>query len=578
MINQFLQSYQIIGKENRIKSLWLLIILLSIIALELLNFSLIIPVLTVLFDKDYTEKISIINSYGNFFNVSKLSLIDLAVVFLIVIILKVILLLFFEYKTQKYSREMNVDMTLRAYSYFLNSQWQEILRVDHAYIMRTILSDTGTFIAEGILKYIEIIKNTLFLLFILGYLLFVNLKVTIIIMAVLVAFTVILFIIFKKKQVYLSKQTAEYDKSRYKNISESILNLRDIKLTGNSAFFLNAYEKNEKKATEVAIISKIMNKIPRYLLEIILVLFGIIIAVFFELNNYDMSNYIPLIGLYAFAILKLIPIFTVYNQSVQAIRISKYQIEEAIKNAERFRKIFEQYKLKKRDETLNNVDFNQELKIKISNLDFSYDNSKPIFENLNIELNKDNTIFLEGPNGSGKSTFVDLISGLLSPLRGTIKINNSNLTDISNNWLKSVGYVCQTNFLMNNTIKENIVFGRDNISKKNIIEIVKLVGLNELINSLSNGINTNVGNLGSSFSGGQKQRIAIARALVTNPNVIILDEATNALDKDTEKNFLVIINKIKKNRIIIFIGHSQLIKDFCDIKMIIKDKKIEIIN
>jgi len=578
MFDQFLQSYQIIGKENRIKSLWLLIILLSIIALELLNFSLIIPVLTVLFDKDYTEKISIINSYGNFFNVSKLSLIDLAVVFLIVIILKVILLLFFEYKTQKYSREMNVDMTLRAYSYFLNSQWQEILRVDHAYIMRTILSDTGTFIAEGILKYIEIIKNTLFLLFILGYLLFVNLKVTIIIMAVLVAFTVILFIIFKKKQVYLSKQTAEYDKSRYKNISESILNLRDIKLTGNSAFFLNAYEKNEKKATEVAIISKIMNKIPRYLLEIILVLFGIIIAVFFELNNYDMSNYIPLIGLYAFAILKLIPIFTVYNQSVQAIRISKYQIEEAIKNAERFRKIFEQYKLKKRDETLNNVDFNQELKIKISNLDFSYDNSKPIFENLNIELNKDNTIFLEGPNGSGKSTFVDLISGLLSPLRGTIKINNSNLTDISNNWLKSVGYVCQTNFLMNNTIKENIVFGRDNISKKNIIEIVKLVGLNELINSLSNGINTNVGNLGSSFSGGQKQRIAIARALVTNPNVIILDEATNALDKDTEKNFLEIINKIKKNRIIIFIGHSQLIKDFCDIKMIIKDKKIEIIN
>ena len=266
MINQFLQSYQIIGKENRIKSLWLLIILLSIIALELLNFSLIIPVLTILFDKDHTEKISIINSYGNFFNVSKLSLIDLAVVFLIVIILKVILLLFFEYKTQKYSREMNVDMTLRAYSYFLNSQWQEILRVDHAYIMRTILSDTGTFIAEGILKYIEIIKNTLFLLFILGYLLFVNLKVTIIIMAVLVAFTVILFIIFKKKQVYLSKQTAEYDKSRYKNISESILNLRDIKLTGNSAFFLNAYEKNEKKATEVLIISKIMNKIPRYLL------------------------------------------------------------------------------------------------------------------------------------------------------------------------------------------------------------------------------------------------------------------------------------------------------------------------
>jgi ATP-binding cassette, subfamily B, bacterial PglK len=578
MFNQFLQSYQILGKENRIKSLWLLIILLSIIALELLNFSLIIPVLTILFDKDSIEKITLISHLENFFGVNKFSLINLAVVFLILIILKVLLLLYFEYKTQKYSREMNVDMTLRAYSYFLNSSWQEILKVDHAYIMRTILSDIGTFVSEGILKFIEIIKNTLFLFFILGYLLFVNFKITIIIMGVLVSFTIILFILFKKKQVYLSQLTAEFNKSRYKNISESILNLRDIKLTGNSGFFLNLFEKNEKKATEVQIISKIMIKIPRYLLEIIIVTFAILIAYYIDSNNYDMNNYIPLLGLYAFAILKLIPIFTVYNQSIQAVRVSKYQIQEAIKNAERFKRIFKQYKLRERDEKLNIIDFNQDFKIKVSNLDFSYDDSKPIFENLNLELNKNLTIYLEGPNGSGKSTFVDLISGLLSPSRGTIKINDLNLIDVSNNWLKEVGYVSQTNFLMNNTIKENIVFGRENISEKNIIEIIKIVGLDELINSLPDGIDTNVGNLGSSFSGGQKQRIAIARALVSSPSVIILDEATNALDTVTEKNFLKIINKIKKNRIIIFIAHSKLIKDFCDTKMIIKDKKIEIIN
>ena len=321
-----------------------------------------------------------------------------------------------------------------------------------------------------------------------------------------------------------------------------------------------------------------MIKIPRYLLEIIIVTFAILIAYYIDSNNYDMNNYIPLLGLYAFAILKLIPIFTVYNQSIQAVRVSKYQIQEAIKNAERFKRIFKQYKLRERDEKLNIIDFNQDFKIKVSNLDFSYDDSKPIFENLNLELNKNLTIYLEGPNGSGKSTFVDLISGLLSPSRGTIKINDLNLIDVSNNWLKEVGYVSQTNFLMNNTIKENIVFGRENISEKNIIEIIKIVGLDELINSLPDGIDTNVGNLGSSFSGGQKQRIAIARALVSSPSVIILDEATNALDTVTEKNFLKIINKIKKNRIIIFIAHSKLIKDFCDTKMIIKDKKIEIIN
>ena len=578
MFKQFLQSYHIIGKANRIKSLWLLLILLSIIALELLNFSLIIPVLTILFDKESIEKITLITHLENLFGVSTFSLINLAILFLILIIVKVLLLLFFEYKIQKYSREMQVDMSLRAYSYFLNSRWQEILKVDHAYIMRTILSDIGTFVTEGILKFIEIIKNTLFLIFIVSYLLFFNFKITAIIMGVFVSFTIIIFVLFKKKQVYLSKLTAEFQKSRYKNISESILSLRDIKLTGNSSFFLNAFENNEKKATKVLIVSKIMSKIPRYLLEIILVAFAVLIAVYLDTNNFDINNYIPLLGLYAFAILKLIPIFTVYNQSIQAVRVAKYQTEEAIKNAERFKKIFEQYKLRERDEKFNILDLNQEFKIKVSNVDFSYDNSKPIFKNLNLELNKNQTIYLEGPNGSGKSTFVDLISGLLSPSRGTIKINNSNLIDVSNNWLKEVGYVSQTNFLMNNTIKENIVFGRENISEKNIIGIIKLVGLDELINSLPEGIDTNVGNLGSSFSGGQKQRIAIARALVLNPNVIILDEATNALDADTEKNFLEIINKIKKNRIIIFIAHSELIKNFCDTKMIIKDKKIEIIN
>ena len=120
--------------------------------------------------------------------------------------------MFFEYKTQKYNRQINVDMSIRAYSYFLNSSWEEILKIEHAYIMRTILSDIGTFVSEGILKFIEIIRNSIFLTFILGYLLFFNLKITLIIMSVFIFFSVIIFLIFKKKLLQLSLTTAEFDK------------------------------------------------------------------------------------------------------------------------------------------------------------------------------------------------------------------------------------------------------------------------------------------------------------------------------------------------------------------------------
>ena len=195
-----------------------------------------------------------------------------------------------------------------------------------------------------------------------------------------------------------------------------------------------------------------------------------------------------------------------------------------------------------------------------------------------IKLNSDFTYYLEGTNGSGKSTFVDLISGMLIPKSGSIDVNGSNIKDISNIWLKNIGYVSQTNFLTNDTIKENIIFGRKDIKEEDIEYVIKIVGLEDLVNALPEKIDTKVGNLGSSFSGGQKQRISIARALACNPRVIIFDEATNALDANTERNFLEIINKIKKNKIIIFIAHSQVIKDFCDIKAIIKNKKIEIIN
>lgn len=575
MFTQFLGILRTIGKNNQIKALKLLIILSTIVVLELLNFSLIIPIMTVIFNEEAFLNLNIYQYIKNFFEEVPNLILFFGLLFLFIIVLKSLLILFFEFKTQKFVRDIFIDTSFQAYSYFLYSPWQKILSKDHAYIMRNILSDTGNFCYEGVLKFISLIKNTLMVIFIILFLFTVNFKITLIILSIFIIFTCVFVILIKKKLIELSESSAIYDKFRFKNVSESILNLRDIKLNLNSDYFLNLYKNNEHKVTKVVIINQILRIIPRYILEIILIALVVIVMFFLTSKGYDMTELIPVLGIYGFAAMRLIPIFIVYSRDIQSIKISKFQIDEVIKNYDRFKQI---NNLSKNiiDESDDKVfeNYNNELVINVKKLSFSYDKKNKIFDNLDFKLSTNQTYYLEGANGTGKSTFVDLISGMLEPDAGSIEINNLNIKKIPNIWLKNIGYVSQTNFLTNNSIKENIIFGRDNISGEDINYISKIVGLDDIINSLPEKIDTNVGNLGSSFSGGQKQRISIARALVCRPRIIIFDEATNALDINSEKNFLDIINKIKKDKIIIFIAHSQIIKNFCDIRAIIKDKKI----
>ena len=380
--------------------------------------------------------------------------------------------------------------------------------------------------------------------------------------------------------VNLSSEIAKIGEYRIKNISETIAGLRDVKLFGNADYFLYFYKSNEEKFTRMAVLISIFTKIPRYFLELIIVLAVVLFLYFLEVYNYDIIELIPLIGLYGFASLRAMPTFVACNINIQAIKLSKFQIDEVIKNIEKYSKFYPEIKIINQniENTKKKTDITENATIKITNLSFAYSDNAKIFKDLNLEINKDQTVYIEGINGSGKSTLIDIISGLLNPSKGKVEFNGQNINVNKEEWLKNIGYVSQTNFLINNSIKDNIIFGRKEINEKDINVIIKKAGLENYINSLPMGIETKVGSLGRNLSGGQKQRIAIARALINNPRIIILDESTNALDLETENNFLEIINKLKKGRIVIFIAHSKTIKNFCDINYLIKNQKIEVDN
>ena len=198
-------------------------------------------------------------------------------------------------------------------------------------------------------------------------------------------------------------------------------------------------------------------------------------------------------------------------------------------------------------------------KIVFKNVSFSYDSNKKILDDMNLEIKKGDFIGIFGETGSGKSTFLNILLGLIFPNKGKILMDSKEiLTDLSN-WQAQIGFVPQSIHLLDDSIKNNIAFGlsEDEIDILSLRQAIKDAELDNFVNSLSENFNTKVGERGARISGGQLQRIGIARALYKNSQVLIFDEATGSLDSETESNLMNTINKLKKDKTIIFVSHKK---------------------
>jgi ABC-type multidrug transport system fused ATPase/permease subunit len=211
--------------------------------------------------------------------------------------------------------------------------------------------------------------------------------------------------------------------------------------------------------------------------------------------------------------------------------------------------------------------FDNVCSIEFKNVGFNYPGlDKPILRNISFKFLPNKIYALVGKTGAGKSTLLDLAIGIIQPTTGIILSGKDNINSNILEWRKSVGYVPQDNFLLNDTILNNICFGEENknIDLNKFNEAVDKSDLTEFINQLPDKENTYIGDKGVRISGGQRQRIGLARALYENRFFLALDEATSAVDDQTENTILKTLNKIKKNKIIIIIAHRETTVNLCD--------------
>ena len=287
------------------------------------------------------------------------------------------------------------------------------------------------------------------------------------------------------------------------------------------------------------------------------------------LSNQSVNELIPTLGLFAAASFRLMPSANKILSSIQQLRYEGPQIENVCKELKENR-FFNHSKN-------SNEKFLFQNDIKLEEINYTYQgSSKPTLQNININIPSGFQTGFIGESGSGKSTLIDIILGLLDPTSGKVKVDDINIRKNLRGWQSKIGYVPQTIFLTDDTLRNNVAFAipENKISDQLVKEAIKSANLEEYVNSLPDGLNTIVGERGVRLSGGQRQRIGIARALYHKPKVLVLDEATSALDINTEKEIMNGINKLRKKITVLIISHRENTVSACDQLFKLKNGRI----
>ena len=539
IFSTFFELWKQITKRRKIQLIKLLIIMLLSGAAEIFSILSIMPFISLITNPDILFEFSFIKYIFSFFGLEKSAdlLIPVTLIFITTIICSNSIKLINLRANLHLSAAIGSDLSTesfyknikQSYEYHLNQNSSEMIANSTTYIDSAVVA---IFLALQFFTAI-IVSSAL----IIGLLL-INTKIGLTILTIFL-FTYYLISIFTKKRLSQnSKLVTIASTEQVRVLMEGLGSIRDLILNNMQDEFIKIYRKSDRLIRYRIADSKFIAGFPRYGIEGLGLISLSIISVFMVKNSN--SEVLPLLGAFALGAQRLLPTLQQSFSSWAGIKSNNQSVLKVIKMTN----------LPVKQEPKNTNDYIKfKNSLKLLDIHFKYNDSY-IFENINLEVKKGEKIVILGPTGSGKSTIIDLMMGLIKPVKGSLLIDDVDIyKDIRNlySWRKNVSHVPQSVFLLDSTIKNNITFGKDSneIDYEKLNQAIKIAQLEEFLNKTKYGIETIVGERGSKLSGGQSQRIGIARALYKGSEILFLDEATSALDAKTEKRFLILSSQTK---------------------------------
>lgn len=415
-------------------------------------------------------------------------------------------------------------------------------------------------VGESVESLFTIISETLIIFCLLSLLFYTDFYSTIILAILYPSAIYLITSSVRNEHKNLAKRSYHHAYKRIKFINDAFRSIKEIKILGKTINFIENFSLDTRKQVAIIRKEKLMGFVPRFSFEILFVSSIFLILIILNYQEKSNAQLIPLLALFAAAGLRLMPSVTrIANNLQNLIKMTPF-IDIIFDDYQKFLKVKESQNKKEF------LDFKKNIKLK--NVSFSFSKkSKKILSDINLSVKNGEFIGVIGKSGSGKTTFADLIMGLVEPTSGLVEIDNTPLSKLEiRTWQDKVGYVPQNIYLTNDSIKNNIAYGlrNEDIDNSKLQKAIDKAELQDFIEESDDGINTIIGEGGKRISGGQKQRIGIARALYHNPKILILDESTSSLDKNTEKKIFNTIHKFKGQITVIIISHDKSILEGSD--------------
>jgi ABC-type multidrug transport system fused ATPase/permease subunit len=527
---------------------------------EMAGLGILIPAFGVLLKpniaQEYPSLAPILNTLGN---PTQVQLVLGGMIMLIIIYsIKSIFLVFLSWKQSKFTAGLWADLSRTLFFGYLKLPYSFHLQKNSAELLRNIQTEVGQFT----IVCLAAITLTLELSALVGvaFMLIIIEPVGALVVTAFLALSAIGFHRLTKNKLLFWGQMRQYHASlTNQHLLQGLAGVKDVKLTGREEQFLEEFTKHNNAYAKIRVKVDTLGLIPRFYLELLAVvgLAGLIILM--TLQHKPMDLLLPTLGVFVAAAFRMIPSVNRIMSSVQQIRHAQPVINV----------LYEEIKMMREDQAVKPksipLDFKES--IVIDNVRFSYPAvSSPALDGVYVHIKKGESVGFIGPSGSGKSTLVDVLLGLLEPSDGQIKIDGKDIRDGMRNWHNQVGYVPQSIYLTDDTLRRNVAFGipSNQINDEAVRHAINAAQLDEFVESLPEGLETFVGERGVRLSGGQRQRIGIARALYNDPPVLVLDEATSALDSATESYVMEAVNALHGNKTLLIVAHRLTTLRDCD--------------
>lgn len=570
----------VFDRKDKMKLVGLAILMIIGSVLELLAVAVFNPFIEVLMQTSSIEDDSFLKLFFAHIHLNGIEqyLVVLSALIAVIYLVKNIYLSFLQNVILSFSYTTRMNLATRLLTTYMNEPYTFHLSKNIAEMQRCLQSDTSQFmtlISSGLQLTVEMVTC----LALAAYLFHTSHSITVVIGVLLLLCIGLFFMISKKVSSRLGRQNENYNAKLFQWINQSLGGIKELKILQREGYFIDSYKTNYKKLIWGARVNELIAALPKYIVETVAMV-GLVFAIIIKLlfGHGALETFIPQIAVFAVAAFRLLPSVGRVNAYINSIMYNKASLDMIYDD------------LKEIDsEPVQEIEWQGEKEnwifkkgVTVEHVSYHYpDSDTEVLHDISLEIPKGKTVALIGPSGAGKTTLADIILGLLPPVSGVVRMDDKNVYENLRSWRQKLGYIPQSIYLSDDTIRNNVAFGiyEAQIDDNAIWKALEKAQLKEFVQGLEKGLDTYVGDRGVRLSGGQRQRIGIARALYHDPEILVLDEATSALDSSTEQAVMESIESLQGLKTMIIIAHrlttiknADLVYEVSGGNVILRDK------